>query len=157
MRPLGRERLPFAHENGHGRRKADPVDTLEVEQAAEEDAELVRRARALGGEPPVVDELASAIEAERGLRVADVDGEEHRASESERCARRATAISSSPASGCPSRSARASAVSRGSSPSPRSSSTVTSPDVYTSARGMIRLGRLLSQTHTSSMRTWKNG
>ena len=78
MRPLRRERLPLAHENGHGRREADPVDALEVEQAAEEDAELVRGARALGGEPPVVDELASAIEAERGLRVADVDGEKHR-------------------------------------------------------------------------------
>ena len=75
MRPLGCERLPFAHENGHRRREADPVDALEVEQPAEEDAELVRRARPLGREPPVVDELAAAIEAERGLRVADVDGE----------------------------------------------------------------------------------
>ena len=30
-------------------------------------------------------------------------------------------------------------------------------DVHTSARGMIRVGRFLSQTQTSSMRRWKNG
>ena len=49
------------------------------------------------------------------------------------------------------RSAIASAVSRGSSPSPRSSSTVTSPEVYTLARGMILVGPFLSQTQTSSI------
>ena len=45
----------------------------------------------------------------------------------------------------------------GASPSPCSSSTVTSPDVYTSERGMIRVGRFLSQTQTSSIWMWKNG
>src|SRR5436190_2078520 len=55
------------------------------------------------------------------------------------------------------RSASASAVSCGSSPSPRSSSTVTSPEVKTFARGMIRVGRFLSQTQTSSRSSWKNG
>ena len=46
-----------------------------------------------------------------------------------RAASDATSESSSPESGWPMRSASASAVSRGSSPSPRSSSTVTSPEV----------------------------
>ena len=55
------------------------------------------------------------------------------------------------------RLASASAVSTGSSPSPRSSSIVTSLDVYTSARGIIRVGRFLSHTHTSSIFRWKNG
>src|ERR1051325_5730761 len=55
------------------------------------------------------------------------------------------------------RSASASAVSCGSSPSPRSSSTVTSPEVKTLARGMIRVGRFLSQTHTSSSASGKTG
>ncbi len=55
------------------------------------------------------------------------------------------------------RSASASAVSAGSSPSPRSSSIVTSPEVKTSVRGMIRVGRFLSQTQTSSSSRWKNG
>ena len=57
----------------------------------------------------------------------------------------------------PSRSASAAAVIVGSSPSPRSSSIVTSLDVYTSAFGIIRVGRFLSHTQTSSMVTWKNG
>ena len=51
------------------------------------------------------------------------------------------------------RLASASAVNGGSSPSPRSSSTVTSPDVKTSTRGIIRVGRLLSHTQTSSIFT----
>src|SRR5256885_10156316 len=55
------------------------------------------------------------------------------------------------------RSASAWAVSCGSSHSPRSSSIVTSPEVKTFARGMIRSGRFLSQTQTSSSSSWKNG
>src|SRR5579863_3142815 len=55
------------------------------------------------------------------------------------------------------RSASASGVSVGSSPSPRSSSIVTSPEVKISVRGMIRVGRFLSQTQTSSSFRWKNG
>ena len=60
-----------------------PSTLVEVEEAAEEHAELVGGARPLGGEAPVVGQTAVAVETERGLRVADVDGEEHRASESE--------------------------------------------------------------------------
>jgi hypothetical protein len=86
--PLPRELLPLAHEDGHGRREADPFDALEVEEPGEEHAELVRGARPLGREAPVVGELAVAVETERGLGVADIDGEEHRASESERTERR---------------------------------------------------------------------
>jgi hypothetical protein len=75
--PLRRELLPLAQQHRHRRREADAVDTVEVEEPCEEDAELVRRARALRGQPPVVGELTVLKEAERGLRVADVDGEEH--------------------------------------------------------------------------------
>ena len=37
------------------------------------------------------------------------------------------------------------------------SSTVTSPDVQVSTRGIMRVGRFLSQTQTSSIFNWKNG
>ena len=43
VRPLRRQRLPLAHEHGDGGREADAVDAFELEQPAEEDAELVRR------------------------------------------------------------------------------------------------------------------
>ncbi len=83
MGPLARELLPLPHEDGHGGREADPGDALEVEEPGQEHTELVGRRRPLGREPPMLGELAVAVETERGLRVADVDGEEHRASESE--------------------------------------------------------------------------
>jgi hypothetical protein len=58
----------------------------------------------------------------------------------------------------PMRSASASGVSAGSSFSPRSSSIVTSPDVSRiSVRGIIRVGRFLSHTHTSSSVSRMNG
>ena len=60
-----------------------PSTLVEVQQAAEQNAELVGSRRALGGDPPVVTESVVRVEAESGLRVADVDGEQHRASESE--------------------------------------------------------------------------
>ncbi len=77
VRPLRREDLPFTEQDRHGRRETDPVDALEVEEAGEQHAELVGGAGALGREPPVFDELTLTEEAERRLRVADVDSEEH--------------------------------------------------------------------------------
>ena len=65
--------------------------------------------------------------------------------------------SSSRGDASPMRSASASGVSVGSSPSPRSSSIVTSPDVKISVRGIMRVGRFLSHTQTSSSFRWKNG
>ena len=84
VRPLPRELLPLADEHRHGAHQADPVDALEVEKPAKKHAELVGSARALGREPPVIRELAVAVLAEHRLRVADVDRQEHRGSESER-------------------------------------------------------------------------
>ncbi len=79
VRPLAGEFLPLADEDGHGAREADPVDALEIEESGEEHAELIGRARALGGEPPVICELAVAVQAKRRLRVAHIDRKEHRA------------------------------------------------------------------------------
>ena len=61
-----------------------PSTLVEVQQAIQENTELVGRRRPLGRDAPVVAENAVRIEAENGLRVADVDGEQHRPSESER-------------------------------------------------------------------------
>jgi hypothetical protein len=58
----------------------------------------------------------------------------------------------------PIRSASVSGVSVGSSFSPRNSSIVTSPDVRRiSVRGIMRVGRFLSQTQTSSSASRMNG
>ena len=80
LRPALRDPLPLALERGHGGREADPVDVLEVEGRGERDAELVAGAAAIGGEPEAVGELVAPKEAEHRLRVADVDGQEHRPS-----------------------------------------------------------------------------
>ena len=77
MREPLREPLPLADDGRHGRREADAVDGVRVEQAAEEHAELVTRSRALGREAPVVAQALAVVQPEHGLRVADVDGEEH--------------------------------------------------------------------------------
>ena len=111
-----------------------PVDAVEVEHPAEQHTELVPRARALRGEAPVVVEAVAVVEPEDGLGVADVDGEQHREIVARRgvprsSRSRAYSASSSSGSDSPIRSASDCAVSFGSSPSPRSSSTVMSPDV----------------------------
>ncbi len=84
MRPLRGQRFPLAHEHGNRRGETDAVDALEVEQAAEEHSQLVGRARLLRREPPVIHELLAPVETERRLGIADVDSEQHRASESDR-------------------------------------------------------------------------
>ena len=75
--PPGGEALPLADEGRDGRPEADAVDPIEVEHAREQHPELVARPAALGREAPVLLELRVAVEPEDGLRVADVDREEH--------------------------------------------------------------------------------
>ena len=55
-----------------------PSTVAEVEEVREQRAELVPRPVRLGGDPPAVAELRALVEAEDGLRVADVDREQHR-------------------------------------------------------------------------------
>src|SRR5262249_53441601 len=113
---------------------------------------LVARAVGLGGDAPVLAQPSVGKRAEDGLGVADVDRQEHAAERN-----RLSYGSSSELRLSPIFSASASAVRRCSSPSARSSSTVPSPEVQASARGMIRVGRFLSHTQTSSILRWKKG
>jgi hypothetical protein len=70
--------LVLRHEPRHGRGEADPVDRAEVDEVCEQRPELVPRALSLGGDPPALAELRPVVEPEDGLRVADVDREQHR-------------------------------------------------------------------------------
>ena len=60
------------------RGERDPIECLEVEQPAEEDTQFVSGPLRLGRDPPVVGEPLAVEEAEGGLRVPDVDREQHR-------------------------------------------------------------------------------
>ena len=84
MCPPLRETLPLAKEHRDGRREADRVDRVGIEEPAEEHGQLVAGARRVGREPPVVGQPLAVVEPEDGLRVADVDCEEHGASVSAR-------------------------------------------------------------------------
>src|SRR3712207_7902301 len=53
------ERLVFAHERGHRRRQDDPVDLVEVEEPAQEHAELVARRPWIGRSEEHTSELQS--------------------------------------------------------------------------------------------------
>ena len=77
VRPALRELLVLADEPRHRRGEADAGERPEVEQAAEERAELVAGAVRLGREPPVLGEAVAVVEPEGGLRVPDVDREQH--------------------------------------------------------------------------------
>ena len=57
---------------------ADAVERVEVEEVAEQRAELVAGALRLGGDAPALAELGAVVEPEHRLRVADVDREQHR-------------------------------------------------------------------------------
>ena len=118
--PPLRDALPLALERRHGGGETDAVDVFEIEQRGERDAQLVAGPAAVGREPEAVDELVAAIQAEDRLRIADVDGQQHGG---------CYGPSSSVGRRSPRRSASDSAVSFGSSPSPRSSSIVTSLEV----------------------------
>ena len=56
---------------------ADAVERVEVEEVAEQRAELVARALRLGGDAPALAELGPVVQPEHRLRVADVDREQH--------------------------------------------------------------------------------
>ena len=125
--------------------RADALERVEVDEvarAATPSSSPVRCASVR--DAPALAELVAVVETEDRLRVPDVDREQHRGLCSATRLRRA-------GGGSPRRSASASAVSTGSSPSPRSSSIVTSPEMTKiSVRGIMRVGRFLSQTQTSS-------
>ena len=75
-------RGPLRPQLRHGRGEDRRVEVVEAEvaqreQVAQRGAELVRGGLAHGGEAPVVDQLLPAEGAQVGLRVADVDDEEH--------------------------------------------------------------------------------
>ena len=67
----------------HARRDRDAVtcvverEAVEAEELLEHERELVGRALGDGGDAPVVDQLAVVEEADDGLGVAAVDGEQH--------------------------------------------------------------------------------
>jgi hypothetical protein len=69
-----REPLVLAHERRNGRREADAVHDVEVEQRRDEHIELVRRRAALGRDAVVLGEPGVVEHAVDRLRVADVDG-----------------------------------------------------------------------------------
>ena len=50
---------------------------MHAHQALEQDRELVGGAAGVGGDPPVLDDLLAVEQAEDGVGVADVDGEQH--------------------------------------------------------------------------------
>lgn len=77
MRPTRGHALPLADQRRDGRGEADTVDVVEVEHAAEQNPELVTRARALRREAPVVRQPSALVEAEDGLGVTYIDGEQH--------------------------------------------------------------------------------
>ena len=77
LRPALAELLVLADEPRHRAGEADTGERPEVEQAAEERAELVAGAVRLGREPPVLGQAVAVVEPEGGLRVPDVDREQH--------------------------------------------------------------------------------
>ena len=79
---LSAESREGSFERRHDRRDHDPfdrarVDALQVEERAGEDAELVDRARPVGGETPVGAKLFAVENPHQDLGIADVEGEEH--------------------------------------------------------------------------------
>ena len=81
-RGSARHRRPLRPQRGTVEETIDAVEVVEAhaaqrEQVAQRGAELVGGRLAHGGEAPVLDELAVAEGAQMGLRVADVDDEEH--------------------------------------------------------------------------------
>ena len=109
---------------GTDEREDDPVERLEVDERPQQHGQLVAGVRAVGADAELLGQRGAVEQPEDGLGVADVDREEHRAATlvTEVFDLRLVGLS-------PMRLASASAVSAGSSPSPRSSSIVTSLEV----------------------------
>jgi hypothetical protein len=64
------------HELRHRRAEDDPFERLEVDERAQRNRELVGGARRIGRDPELLREPVAFEQAEDGLRVADVDGEQ---------------------------------------------------------------------------------
>src|SRR5262249_41492796 len=73
---LGGEILVRPDERRDRRGDADAGQRFNVDEASDEQADLVARPLRLGGQPPPVDEPMALEEAEHRLGVADVDGEQ---------------------------------------------------------------------------------
>ena len=129
-------------------READPVDLSRSRKLREQRAELVAGALRLGRDAPVLRQLGAVVEPEDGLRVADVDCEEHGLAVLEVVVggERLADLLGERLGGEPRLLALAAQL-----------LDRDVAEVKTSARGMIRVGRFLSQTQTSSIRRWKNG
>ena len=80
-RPALCEHLVLADQRGYRRREADAVDRLEVDEAADERAELVARALGFGRHAPVLDQLAVVEQPEDRLGVTHVDGKQRHGGE----------------------------------------------------------------------------
>jgi hypothetical protein len=78
VRPPLRDLFVRAEQRRHDAREADTVHRLRVEEPGERQPQLVAGSPRLGGDAPVVDQPFLLEEAEAGLRVADVDREQHR-------------------------------------------------------------------------------
>ena len=70
--------LVGVYEYRHRRRQADSVHGFELEQAAEQNGELIPGALRLGRDPAMLGQALAVVEAEHGLGVADVDREQHK-------------------------------------------------------------------------------
>src|SRR5207253_1914334 len=71
-----REFLVRADQRRNGRSETDSVERGEIEQSSEKEAQLVAGALWFRGEPPASCQLAALEQAERCLRVSDVDCEQ---------------------------------------------------------------------------------
>ena len=79
-RPALGERLVLAHELRHRSSESDdPVERREVDERAQHHRELVGRVRGIGADAELLGEALAVEQTEDGLRVADVDREQHRA------------------------------------------------------------------------------
>ena len=85
--PQACEQAGHARADGYSRDVGLEVDVDRVEQRPDDDAEFIGGADRVGGKPPVVDQPVSRtgtvhrgriVDADDGLRVADIDSKQHR-------------------------------------------------------------------------------
>ena len=131
-RPALRERLVLAHERRDRRAEHDPGERVELHERAQHHRELVPGVRAVRADAELLGERRALEQAEDRLRVADVDRQEHGASLNARTWFATTRLRYRSSISLPALAdalGERLAVSTGSSPSPRSSSIVTSLEV----------------------------
>ena len=71
------ERLVLAHEQRHRRAEDDPVERLQVDERPQQHRELVAGVGAVGADAELLGQRRAVEQAEDGLRVPDVDREQH--------------------------------------------------------------------------------